>query len=73
MCEAVRVIDALGEAERVAELLPVAVCVSETLGVAERELLDEGVPVWLAVDDGLRLSLMEPVAVQLGVALLVAL
>jgi len=42
---AVRVIEALGVAERVTELLPVPVHVIEVLAVAEREPLDEVVPV----------------------------
>ena len=65
----VRVSDALGVLERVAELLLVAVLVPDALAVAERELLDEGVPVWLAVDVGLWLSLTEAVVVRVGVRL----
>ena len=50
-----------------------AVRVPDALAVDEREPLEEGVPVWLAVADGLRVSLMETVAVRLGVRLPVAL
>ena len=50
-----------------------AVRVPDALAVDEREPLEEGVPVWLAVAVGLRLSLMEPVDVRVGVRLPVVL